>query len=118
MEHSDQNLEDYLSEFEKLIPFDSETCPKCGIKISDTVSVKNSPFVEVLRTSSEDTLHKLCTILENNNIDFKVYKEIDSTSLEQIRYNYRFMVMMLDLEKAIALYKSIQIKNPIQGDRV
>lgn len=118
MEHSDQNLEDYLTEFEKLIPFDSETCPKCGIKISDTVSVKNSPFVEVLSTSSEGTLHTLYTILESNNIDFKVYKEIDSTSFEQIRYNYRFMVTMQDLENVMTLLKSIQIKNPIQGDRV
>ncbi len=118
MDDSDQNLDDYLSEFEKLIPFDSETCPKCGIKVSDTVSVTNSPFVEAVITSNEEIFKKIYTILESNNIDFKVYKDLDNTSFEIIRYNYRFLVKIQDIESVTKLLENTQIKNPIREDRV
>lgn len=118
MDDSDQNLDDYLSEFEKLIPFDSETCPKCGIKVSDTVSVTNSPFVEAVITSNEEIFKKIYTILESNNIDFKDYKDLDNTSFEIIRYNYRFLVKIRDLESVTKLLENTQIKNPIREDRV
>ena len=36
---------DYLAEFESTIGFDAETCPVCGVNISDSLSIEKSPFV-------------------------------------------------------------------------
>lgn len=107
-----QNFDDYLSEFEKLIPFDSEICPVCGIKISDTVSVSKSPFVDLITVTEEENVNSICKILEKHEIEFKVLKELENTFIEGIKYKYRIAVLMCNLEAA----KSLIIKIPIQNE--
>ena len=52
-------FEDYLDQFEESVKFDSETCPVCGIDLSSTIKVENSPFTEFITLHSEDEAVKL-----------------------------------------------------------
>lgn len=110
MEQDTDDFEDYLSEFKTPILFDSETCPVCGIKVSDTLSVSNSPYVDLIQISEEEEeeeVNSLCEEFIKNKIEFKVYKEIDNSSLESIKYRFRIVVMMKDLDKANELIKAV-----------
>lgn len=92
--------EDYLSEFDESISFDSEICPVCGIKVSDTILVSNSPYIDLLKTDAESKADLVCKKFEVNNLDYKVYKEIDNTCLDSIKYQFRIVVMMKDIYQA------------------
>ncbi len=107
MDEDTDDFEDYLSEFKTPVLFDSETCPVCGIKVSDTLSVGNSPYVDLIRVSEEEAVNLLSEEFVKNNIEFKVYKEIDNASLESIKYNFRIVVMMKDLDKANVLIRTV-----------
>ncbi len=39
-----KEFEDYLSEFNSVPNFDAETCPICGISLSDNLSVNRVPL--------------------------------------------------------------------------
>lgn len=107
MDQDTDDFEDYLSEFKTPILFDSETCPVCGIKVSDTLSVSNSPYVDLIRVSEEEAINSLCEKFVKNKIEFKVYKEIDNSSLESIKYKFRIVVMMKDFDKANELIRAV-----------
>lgn len=111
MDESEQIFDDYLSEFNKLVPFDSETCPVCGIKISDEVSVSNSPFVDLIMVNEEKTVNSICEILSEHKIEFKVLKELNNTSDEAIKFKFRITVLMCNVEAANGLIIKIPIQN-------
>ncbi len=46
----EENLEefaDYLKEFDDNLIFDFETCPVCGVNLSDSISVHPIPLIEL-----------------------------------------------------------------------
>ncbi|HSL89771.1 MAG TPA: hypothetical protein VK870_10740 [Ignavibacteriaceae bacterium] len=110
--NNDKNIyEDYLSEFDESISFDSETCPVCGIKVSDTILVSNSPYIDLLKADSESTADLVYKKFENNNLDYKVYKEIDTTCLDSIKYQFRIVVAMKDIYQANKLLEELANEN-------
>lgn len=100
MTEIDINFEDYLSEFNGTVPFDSEICPVCGIKISDSITVSNSPFVDLFSSANEKEIESVSYQLSNYKIEFRIYKEIDKSNLSEVRYIYRIVVMIKDMEAA------------------
>ena len=103
--------DDYLSEFDESIPFDSEICPVCGIKVSDTILLSNSPYIDLLKTDSESKADLVCKKFETNNLDYKVYKEIDNTCLDSINYQFRIVVTMKDIYQANQLLEELTNEN-------
>jgi hypothetical protein len=65
-----KDFEDYLSEFNSSISFDSETCPVCGINPSENIAATKVPLVEI-KFESETIAEKAIIKLEENNIKFK-----------------------------------------------
>lgn len=90
---------DYLAEFESLINFDDETCPVCGVNISSTISIQNSPFVEYIKVKSEDDLLTIIKQLELSCVPYKIEKQLDSTSTSEIIYIYTILVPINCLDK-------------------
>lgn len=64
------DFEDYISEFNSVPQFDSETCPVCGITLSDNIAVNKVPLVE-LRFENEAVAEKAKNILEDRGIKSK-----------------------------------------------
>lgn len=107
MPEDDLNFDDYFSEFNNTVPFDSEICPVCGVKISDSISVTNSPFVELLSSTNEKEIESLANGFSNHKIEFRIYKEIDKSILSEVCYIYRIVVMIKDLEEAKKVIEDI-----------
>jgi len=63
-------LEDYLSEFNSIPQFDSETCQICGITLSDNISVSKVPLVE-LQFENESVAVRAKNILDEKGIKSK-----------------------------------------------
>ena len=63
-------FEDYLSEFNSIPKFDSETCRICGVNLSDSLSVNKVPLVE-LQFDNETVALKAVNILEEKGIKSK-----------------------------------------------
>jgi hypothetical protein len=63
-------FDDYLSEFNSVLQFDSETCPVCGITLSDNISVNKIPLIE-LQFENESVALKAINILEEKGIKSK-----------------------------------------------
>jgi len=63
-------FEDYLSEFNSIPKFDSETCRICGVNLSDSLSVNRIPLVE-LQFEDETVASKAVNILEAKGIKSK-----------------------------------------------
>ena len=63
-------FEDYLSEFNSIPKFDSETCRICGVNLSDSLSVNKVPLVE-LQFDNETVALKAVNILEEKGINSK-----------------------------------------------
>jgi len=63
-------FEDYLSEFNSIPKFDSETCRICGVNLSDSSSVNTIPLVE-LQFEDETVASKAVNILEAKGIKSK-----------------------------------------------
>jgi len=82
------DFEDYLAEFDSLLSFDSETCPVCGVNVSNDLIIQKSPFVQYKICNDENELNSVAKILESNNIVFKVEKQIDTSVFDKIKYNY------------------------------
>lgn len=67
---SDEELndfEDYLSEFNSTPLFDSETCPICGITLSDNISVNKVALIE-LQFENETVAVRAKNILDEKGI--------------------------------------------------
>ena len=65
-----KDFEDYISEFDSIPQFDSETCRICGITLSDSLSINHIPLVE-LQFEDELTAEKAVNILERKGIRSK-----------------------------------------------
>lgn len=83
---------DYLAEFESTIGFDAETCPVCGVKISDTLSIENSPFVHYKRLEKEDDIFMVTKELELKCIPFKIEKRLNTELSDKIVYLYDVLI--------------------------
>lgn len=83
---------DYLAEFESLINFDDETCSVCGINISDSISVQKSPYVLYKSLKEESELNSVIKMLDSKCIPYKIEKQLDSSSIEKIQYNYSVLI--------------------------
>ena len=91
---NDELLEfaDYLAEFESTIGFDAETCPVCGVKISDSLSNENSPFVHYKCLEKEDEIFVVTKELELKCIPFKVEKMLNTELSDKIVYLYDVLI--------------------------
>jgi hypothetical protein len=85
-------FEDYLAEFDSIMNFDSESCPVCGIKVSDNLSIEQLRFILYKIFSNESEVYDCTRELENKCIPFKVLKRLDSEVNEQIKYCYEIMI--------------------------
>jgi hypothetical protein len=65
-----REFEDYLSEFSSVPKFDAETCPICGISLSDNLSVNRVALVE-LQFDNESIAVKAINLLEAQGIKSK-----------------------------------------------
>jgi len=65
-----KEFEDYLSEFSSVPNFDAETCPICGISLSDNLSVNRVALVE-LQFENESIAVKAINLLEAQGIKTK-----------------------------------------------
>ena len=65
-----KEFEDYLSEFNSIPLFDSETCPICGISLSDNLSVNQIPLIE-LQFENETIANRAINMLEEKGIKSK-----------------------------------------------
>jgi hypothetical protein len=65
-----KEFEDYLSEFSSVPNFDAETCPICGINLSDNVSVSRVALVE-LQFENESIAVKAIDMLKAKGIKSK-----------------------------------------------
>ena len=62
-----KEFEDYLAEFNSVLQFDAETCPICGISLSDNLSVNKIPLIE-LQFENETVAEKAINLLEAKGI--------------------------------------------------
>ena len=65
-----EEFKDYLSEFNSIPQFDSETCPICGISLSDNLLVNQIPLIE-LKFENETIANKAINLLEEKGIKSK-----------------------------------------------
>ena len=65
-----KEFEDYISEFNSVPQFDSETCPICGISLSDNLSVNQIPMIE-LQFENETIASRAINMLEERGIKSK-----------------------------------------------
>ena len=65
-----EEFKDYLAEFNSVPPFDSETCPICGITLSDNLSVNKIPLIE-LQFENEAVAEKAINLLGEKGIKSK-----------------------------------------------
>lgn len=66
-----KEFEDYLAEFNSVPQFDAETCPICGISLSDNLSVNKIPLIE-LQFENELVAEKAVNLLEAKGIKSKL----------------------------------------------
>ena len=70
MGRSLNEFEDYLAEFDSVPQFDSETCPICGVTLSDNISVNKVSLIE-LQFENETVAIRAKNILEMKGIKSK-----------------------------------------------
>lgn len=92
------DFEDYLSEFDSILNFDSESCPVCGIKVSDNLSIEQLRFVQYKILSKESEVYDCTRELENKKIPFKVTKSLDAKVIEQISYCFEVLIPLKCLQ--------------------
>ena len=65
-----KEFEDYLSEFNSIPMFDAETCPICGISLSDNLMVNQVSLIE-LKFENEIVADRAISMLEEKGIKSK-----------------------------------------------
>ncbi|MBV6419682.1 MAG: hypothetical protein DAHOPDDO_00906 [Ignavibacteriaceae bacterium] len=65
-----KEFEDYLSEFNSSLKFDSENCPICGISLSNSLSISKVALIE-LQFENEMIADKAIDLLESGGIKSK-----------------------------------------------
>ena len=83
---------DYLAEFDSITSFDNETCPVCGVNVSENISIQKSPFVKYKFLKKESELLPVTKELNAKCIPYKIEKQLDSSILNEIRYNYIILI--------------------------
>ncbi|HEX9251961.1 MAG TPA: hypothetical protein VF870_06940 [Ignavibacteriaceae bacterium] len=95
---------DYLAEFDSLTNFDNETCPVCGVNISDSLSIENSPFVQYKCLDEENEILVLTKELDLKCIPYKIEKRLNTEVNDKINYLFDILVpfkFLSRLEKSI-----------------
>lgn len=90
---------DYLNQFDDTINFDSETCPICGVNLSDSITVNSSPFIKILTIEEKDELEIFVSRLNNEQIKFKVVERLNEKVFSEISYVYDVFITIKDCEK-------------------
>ena len=90
-----KDFKDYLAEFETSVHFDSETCPICGINLSDNISVNQIPLIE-LQFENETVASRATSMLEEKGI-----KSIKSSSGKE-----KILIPEEKLDEAKSILKS------------
>ena len=83
---------DYLTEFDSFLVFDNETCPVCGVKVSDSLSLDKSPFVKYKSLEEEDKIKDVTNELDLRCIPYKIEKRLDTEKNERIVYLYDILI--------------------------
>ena len=83
---------DYLAEFDSIVSFDNETCPICGVNVSENISVQKSPFVKYKSLKEESELLFVTKKLDSKCIPYKIEKQLDSSIINEIHYNYIVLI--------------------------
>lgn len=94
-------FKDYLAEFDSSIPFDNEICPTCGIKLSDSLKISNSPYVLYKSVNEEIKLNGIINTLKAINSPYKIEKRLDQNSKTAILYIFDVFVPMNFIVTAI-----------------
>lgn len=84
---------DYLAEFETIIGFDSETCPACGIKLSEALSILKSNSFAVYKTFTDESefLNNI-TELSVNKIPYKTDVNSDTLILDPTHQSFSILL--------------------------
>lgn len=107
MNETPDYIQEYLSEFDDLILFDSEECSVCGIKISEFLSTEHSPLIEVLTTKSSLFLNAVCNELKLNDIQFKVLEFADLEIVDSSANSYKVSVPFNAYDEALDITKKL-----------
>ena len=83
---------DYLAEFDSVIGFDAETCIICGVSISDSLSINNSPFVQYKCVDDENQIIVVTEELESKGIPYKIEKRLKTEMTDEIGYLFEILV--------------------------
>ena len=83
---------DYISEFDSIINFDSENCPICGIEIPENVSTPNSTFILYKSPKTESDLQSLIKELSEKEIPSKIIKRLNTEKIDEISYVFDVMI--------------------------
>jgi hypothetical protein len=83
---------DYLAEFDSIVNFDNETCPVCGVSISETISIQKSPYVQYKTLREESEIITVTRELDSKCMPYKIEKQLDTSTLDEIRYSYIVLV--------------------------
>jgi hypothetical protein len=95
---------DYLAEFDSVIGFDSETCIVCGVNISDSLTINNSPFVQYKCVDDENQIIVVTEELESKCIPYKIEKRLNTEMPDEIGYLFKILVpvkFLTDLNKIL-----------------
>jgi hypothetical protein len=97
-EHNIQNqddlsgFKDYLAEFDSVIGFDAETCAVCGVNISHSLSIQNSPFVLYKCLEEDAEIFIVTKELELKCIPYKIEKRLNTEMTDKIIYLFDILV--------------------------
>lgn len=83
---------DYLAEFDSILGFDAETCNVCGVNISESVSLKNPPYVKYKCCKNELDLSPVIQELDNKKVPYKIEKQLDPNNSSSITYIFNVLV--------------------------
>jgi hypothetical protein len=92
-------FEDYLSEFDSLINFDSENCPICGIELPQNTSIPNTAFVLYKSIGSESKLKLLIDNLDTKKIIYRIVKRLNTEVINEVSYIFDVMIPLNCLSK-------------------
>jgi hypothetical protein len=83
---------DYFAEFNSVIGFDAETCAVCGVNISHSLSIQNSPYVKYKSLEADDEILTVTKELKLKCIPYKIEKRLDTEITDKIIYLFDILV--------------------------
>jgi hypothetical protein len=91
---------DYLSQFDNAVRFDAEVCPVCGVTVSESLTIKKSPYIKLSTLKDKASVLEIANQLELIGITVKIVEVIDNSVLDRINYLYQIFVPIKDSKKA------------------